>query len=203
MKSLFRIAAFAAGLLVATGAMAASALVTTDLNIRTGPSTGYPAIGVLPNGAVVDVVGCTRGYSWCRVNYRGYDGWASSRYLAQQSGAYGGNSFGTSAAAIGIPLIAGIVIGNALNDDDDHWDDRHYWRDRDRWDDRWDRRARREWREDRREWRRERREARREWREERREARRERREERREDRRDRPLTLFEERRWMDNPGGNR
>lgn len=141
MKTLLKAAAFAVGLLGATSAMAASALVTTDLNVRTGPSTRYPAIGVLPNGAIVDVVGCTAGYSWCRVNYGGLDGWASASYLAQESGRYAGSDFGNVAATIGIPLIAGVIIGNALDDDDDYWRHRH-WRDRDHWRyrdyDRWD-----------------------------------------------------------------
>jgi uncharacterized protein YraI len=193
MRNLLKALAFSVGLLTATGAMAASALVTTDLNVRTGPSTGYPPVGVLPNGAIVDVVGCTSGYSWCRVNYGGLDGWASSAYLAHQTGSYAGSTYAGTAATIGIPLIAGVVIGGLLDDDDD-WDDHRHWRHRD-WDDRWDRWERRDRRADRREWRRERREARREWRRDRREDRREWRRLRNAD------NLFEERRWMRDDGG--
>lgn len=195
MRNLLKAMAFSFGLLTATGAMAASALVTTDLNVRAGPSTGYPAVGVLPNGAVVEVLGCTGGYSWCRVNYGGYDGWVSSSYLAHQTGSYAGRSYAGTAATIGIPLIAGVVIGSLLDDDDDDWDHRRHWRGRD-WDDRWDRWERRDRRADRREWRRERRA-------DRRADRRERRADRREWRRERrgADNLFEERRWMDNPGG--
>lgn len=186
MRNLLKAVAFSFGLLTATSAMAASAFVTTDLNVRAGPSTGYPAVGVLPNGALVEVLGCTSGYSWCRVNYGGLDGWASSAYLAHQSGGYAGRTYAGTAATIGIPLIAGIVIGGILDDDDD-WDHRHHWRGRD-WDDRWDRH-------DRREWRRDRRADRREWRRERRADRRERRRLRHAD------NLFEQRNWMNNPGG--
>ncbi|GGA96532.1 hypothetical protein GCM10011491_26100 [Brucella endophytica] len=166
MRSLLRTAALAVGIFATTAAQAATALVTTDLNVRTGPSSGYPALGALPNGAVVNVAGCTAGYGWCQVNYGGLSGWASSRYLAMREGSstYSGNDFGSTAAAIGIPLIAGAVIGAAIADrDHDRWERRH-WRDRDRWErrhwrdrDRWDRprwhsRDRREWR-DRRDWR--------------------------------------------------
>jgi uncharacterized protein YraI len=176
MKKFLKAAAFVTGMVTAGAAMAAPALVTTDLNLRAGPSTGYQSVGVLPNGAIVDVRGCTTGYTWCRVNYQGYDGWASSRYLAQQSGGYAGRSYSTSAAAIGIPLIAGVVIGAALNDRDNdrYYDRRDFRRDvrRDWREDRreWRRDARRDWRDDRRDWRDDRRADRRDWRDDRRGA---------------------------------
>ncbi|WP_205665458.1 MULTISPECIES: SH3 domain-containing protein [Georhizobium] len=171
MKTFLKAAAFVVGMLGAGSALAQSALVTTDLNLRAGPGTGYQSVGVLPSGAVVNVAGCASGYSWCRVNYQGYDGWASSRYLAQQEGRYAGGNFSSSAASIGIPLIAGVVIGSALsNNDRDYrrpgrYYDRRDWR-ADRRD--WRREARRDWRDDRREWRRE---VRRDWRDDRRDAR--------------------------------
>jgi uncharacterized protein YraI len=164
MKTFLKAAAFVVGMLGAGSALAQSALVTTDLNLRAGPGTGYQSVGVLPSGAVVNVAGCASGYSWCRVNYQGYDGWASSRYLAQQEGRYAGGNFSSSAASIGIPLIAGVVIGSALsNNDRDYrrpgrYYDRRDWR-ADRRD--WRREARRDWREDRRDWRADRRDWRR------------------------------------------
>lgn len=146
MKTVMRAVALVAGLITASGAMAASALVTTDLNLRAGPSTRYQSVGVLPDGAIVDVRGCASGYSWCRVSYRGYEGWASSRYLAHQEDRYYGRRYSDStAAAIGIPLIAGAIIAGALADDDDDYYHRRHYRHRDRWDrpryrhrDRWD-----------------------------------------------------------------
>lgn len=127
MKKLLQGAVFATAMLTASAAFAASALVTTDLNLRTGPGTGYATITSMPNGALVDVRGCTRGYSWCRVNWRGYDGWASANYLAQSTGAYDGRAYSSYGAEIGIPLIAGAVIGAAIlgNNDHDHYY-RHY-----------------------------------------------------------------------------
>lgn len=129
MKKLLQGIAFATAMLTASAAFAATALVTTDLNLRTGPGTGYRTITSMPDGALVDVRGCTRGYGWCRVNYRGYDGWASAGYLAQNTGNYEGRSYSGYGAEIGIPLIAGAVIGAAIlgNDhDDDYYRHRHY-----------------------------------------------------------------------------
>lgn len=163
MKALLRSIAFAAGLFAATSALAASALVTTDLNLRTGPGTRYARITAMPAGAIVDVRGCTAGYNWCRVNWRGYDGWASARYLAHQTGGYSGRSYSNYGAAIGIPLIAGVIIGGAIYDDDHY--DRRYWRYRGR-DDWRDYRRYRHPRGDYNERRLDRRDARREWRRE-------------------------------------
>jgi uncharacterized protein YraI len=149
MKNILKAAALALGMIGATSAVAAPALVTTDLNLRAGPGTQYQSVGVLPNGAVVDVRGCTSGYSWCRVNYQGYDGWASSRYLAQQEARYQGSPFSSTAATIGIPLIAGVVIGSALSNDRDYRRGRYYDRPRYRGGRDFRRDVRRDWREER------------------------------------------------------
>lgn len=71
----------AAGLLLAsaTAAAAAPALVTGDLNLRSGPGTGYGVVDVLPGGSTVNVLGCNG--SWCRVAWGGLRGYASSSYL--------------------------------------------------------------------------------------------------------------------------
>lgn len=129
MKTIFKSAIIAVALFSATAAQAANAIVTTNLNIRTGPGTKYRVIGSIPNGARVDVRGCTSGYGWCQVNYAGRYGWASSRYLAVRegsSGNYSNNNFGTTAAAIGIPLIAGVIIGSAISNNNDRWDRPYY-----------------------------------------------------------------------------
>ncbi|GGK31349.1 SH3 domain-containing protein [Salinarimonas ramus] len=75
-----RLGLASAACLMSAAAWAYPAQVATDLNMRAGPGTGYGVVSVLPGGAVVDVEGC-RG-SWCRVHYRGREGWASARYLA-------------------------------------------------------------------------------------------------------------------------
>ncbi len=129
MKKIIRGVAVAISLAMATtSAYAASAMVTTDLNLRAGPGTGYARIAAMPGGSIVDVRGCTRGYSWCRVYWRGYEGWAASSYLARRSG---GGSFDNYAASIGIPLIAGAIIGGVVGNSFHHRDRyRHYRHDR-------------------------------------------------------------------------
>lgn len=73
----------AAGLLLGSVTVAAAgpALVTADLNLRSGPGVNYGVVGMLPGGSTVNVVGC-RG-SWCRVAGGGY---ASRSYLDNRGG---------------------------------------------------------------------------------------------------------------------
>ncbi|MDX8543432.1 SH3 domain-containing protein [Mesorhizobium sp. VK25A] len=104
----------------ATVAHAANAIVTTNVNLRSGPGTNYSVLTAVPNGSSVSVEGCTDGYGWCRVGYGQRSGWASSQFLAFHDRP--GSNFGTAAAGIGIPLIAGMVIGSALHDNH-----RHHW----------------------------------------------------------------------------
>ncbi len=68
-----------AAVLLASVGIASAATVTNDLNLRSGPSTGYRVIDTMPAGAHVNVLGCTG--SWCRVNFRGEVGYASASYL--------------------------------------------------------------------------------------------------------------------------
>lgn len=63
----------------AGAAMAAPAYATGNVNVRSGPSTGYGVVDVMRRGEQVDVQQC-RG-SWCLVNRRGPDGWVSASYL--------------------------------------------------------------------------------------------------------------------------
>ncbi len=58
---------------------ASNALTTENLNLRTGPGTGNRIIATMPQGSAVNLGECSA--SWCRVEYGGLSGWASSRYL--------------------------------------------------------------------------------------------------------------------------
>lgn len=60
-------------------ALAAPAFATTNVNVRSGPGTGFGVIGVLSRGEGVDIDYC-RG-SWCFVNRSGRDGWVSANFL--------------------------------------------------------------------------------------------------------------------------
>ncbi|ODT74158.1 MAG: hypothetical protein ABS76_37645 [Pelagibacterium sp. SCN 64-44] len=70
----------ALGILVTTAAAsAAPAIATGNVNVRSGPGTGYGVVDTLRRGEQVDVQYC-RG-SWCFVEKRGPDGWVSANYL--------------------------------------------------------------------------------------------------------------------------
>ena len=58
------------------------------LNIRAGPSAGYPIVGAIPpGGRGVRLVGHCQG--WCPISYNGASGWVSGRYLAPDLAAAG------------------------------------------------------------------------------------------------------------------
>lgn len=90
--------------------------VTTNLNVRAGPGTQFPAVAVFPPGARVTVIGCTSGFGWCDVSAQGIRGWVSGSYLevAHQNRRVRAPSIG---AQIGLPIIS-FQIGN-------YWDN-HY-----------------------------------------------------------------------------
>ncbi len=60
-------------------AAAYTAYTTGNVNIRTGPGTGYARIATLAGGLRLDVLTCQG--SWCRVGYQGMSGWISANYL--------------------------------------------------------------------------------------------------------------------------
>ena len=55
--------------------------VTTDMNFRTGPGSGYELIGGIPAGASVTYYNSESG--WDRVSYNGQTGYAYSDYLTE------------------------------------------------------------------------------------------------------------------------
>jgi hypothetical protein len=80
MKLASRLLIGAAALLFSVGTAAAmSAVAVVDLNMRSGPGTGYPVVAVIPQGEPVDATNCNAG--WCQVAYGGAMGWASEAYL--------------------------------------------------------------------------------------------------------------------------
>ncbi|MGN6464134.1 MAG: SH3 domain-containing protein [Rhizobiaceae bacterium] len=101
-----KLGVLAAGLLVPGAAFAAtSAIATTDLNMRMGPSTGYQVVDVIPDGGRVTVHGCVRGYNWCDVSWRGLRGWASGNYLAYLGKRYYRDPIPRIGVTIGVPII--------------------------------------------------------------------------------------------------
>lgn len=70
------IAALLAG---AVGAAAAPASVSTNVNVRSGPSTQHPVVGSLFANNTVDVGQCSAG--WCQITSAGISGWVSSDFV--------------------------------------------------------------------------------------------------------------------------
>ncbi|WAC28054.1 SH3 domain-containing protein [Ancylobacter sp. SL191] len=103
-----RVLAGAAFLLLALGGSAFAqqrGFVTTDVNLRAGPSTGYPVVVVLEGGTPLGIYGCLDDYSWCDVDWRGARGWIAARYLEYD---YGGRrvEFVPYAPTVGVPIVA-------------------------------------------------------------------------------------------------
>ncbi|MBS9477125.1 SH3 domain-containing protein [Ancylobacter radicis] len=103
-----RILAGAAFMLLALGGSAFAqqrGFVTTDVNLRAGPSTSYPVVVVLEGGTPLGIFGCLDDYSWCDVDWRGARGWVAARYLEYD---YRGRrvEFEEYAPTIGVPIVA-------------------------------------------------------------------------------------------------
>ncbi|WP_349433470.1 SH3 domain-containing protein [Pararhizobium sp. A13] len=112
--------ALAAFLLPAT-AQAAAGFATANVNMRSGPGTGYPAVTVIPVGTSVEIHGCLADIAWCDVSFYYARGWVAARYVQveyQQSRVYLEPDYYDT---LGIPFVT-FEIGN-------YWD--RYYRNRD------------------------------------------------------------------------
>ena len=65
---------------LAGAAQATDAQARVELNVRTGPGTGYGVIDTLDAGERVEVIECNR-QRWCYIDQAGPNGWVSSSYL--------------------------------------------------------------------------------------------------------------------------
>jgi len=129
-KILMSVAAFCA--LIAAPSLAEAAVrgfATANVNMRSGPSTGYPAVTVIPVGAPVTINGCMSSVNWCDVSFAGGRGWVSGNYVQasyQSRRVYVAPDY---YPRLGIPLVTFDV--------DTYWGryyrDRDFYRERDRW----------------------------------------------------------------------
>jgi uncharacterized protein YraI len=110
-------------------AQAAEGFATANVNMRSGPSTQYPAVTMIPVGAPLEINGCLNETPWCDVSFFGGRGWVAGRYIQasyQSRRIYVGPQY---YRPLGIPTITFNV--------DDYWGryyrGRDFYRDRDRW----------------------------------------------------------------------
>jgi hypothetical protein len=81
MKSLVKRSLLAGALALAApvAAEARPVLVTADLNVRVGPGTEHPSVGVIRGGSTAEVGRCFSG--WCEIFWGGLRGFSSQAYL--------------------------------------------------------------------------------------------------------------------------
>ena len=100
----------------------------TNVNLRAGPGTYYPALLVVPARSPISIRGCLGDYTWCDVIFQGNRGWMRSIYL---QGWYRGNYYSLRdyAPRLGFAVVE-FNVGR-------YWDanyrDRPFYRDRARW----------------------------------------------------------------------
>jgi uncharacterized protein YraI len=81
MKSIVK-SSIAAAVIVLGASIAAEArpvLVTADLNVRSGPGTQHPSVGVIRGGSTAEVGRCFDG--WCEIAWGPLRGFSSQAYL--------------------------------------------------------------------------------------------------------------------------
>lgn len=113
----------------AVASAATNGFATANVNMRSGPSTRYPAVVVIPVGAPIVINGCLNTVNWCDVTFARGRGWVSGNYIQatfRQNRVYVAPNYYRS---LGIPTITFDV--------DTYWGryyrDRDFYRERDRW----------------------------------------------------------------------
>jgi uncharacterized protein YraI len=64
------------------------ATARTDLNIRGGPGTGYPVLGILRSGQTASITGVTSDGGWWQIEFAGTSdgrGWVATTYVSAQN----------------------------------------------------------------------------------------------------------------------
>ena len=78
------IVALGVATLVAVPARASDTKLTEAVELRAGPSMGYPAVKRLARGLKIQVHGCLSSWDWCDVAWRGTRGWVPSSIVEFQ-----------------------------------------------------------------------------------------------------------------------
>lgn len=56
-------------------------LSANAVNLRSGPGVSYRHVATITKDQIVTVYGCARASTWCDVDWAGYRGWVSAKYL--------------------------------------------------------------------------------------------------------------------------
>nr|WP_117196322.1 SH3 domain-containing protein [Rhizobium terrae] len=104
-------------------------IATANVNMRSGPSTGYPAVVVIPAGAPVTIYGCMSSVNWCDVAFAGGRGWVSGNYVQA--------TYRSNRVYVEPDHYRGLGIPSITFDVDNYWGryyrGRDFYRERDRW----------------------------------------------------------------------
>jgi uncharacterized protein YraI len=129
-KFLMSVAALAALFVAPSLANAAvNGFSTANVNMRSGPSTGYPAVTVIPQGTNVTIFGCMSSVNWCDVQFYGGRGWVSGSYVQA--------AYQSRRVYVEPEYYPGLGIPTVTFDVDNYWgryySGRDFYRERDRW----------------------------------------------------------------------
>ncbi|SCB38748.1 SH3 domain-containing protein [Rhizobium hainanense] len=129
-----RFKVLAAGILAALVALpaiaeAAEGFATANVNMRSGPSTAYPAVTMIPVGVPLQINGCLNETPWCDVSFYGGRGWVAGRYIQA--------TYQSRRIYVGPQYYRPLGIPTVVFNFDDYWGryyrGRDFYRDRDRW----------------------------------------------------------------------
>jgi len=70
---------------LAGNVLAEPAVVTTGVNLRSGPGTGFAVVGKVPASSRVDLQECDASGAWCAVAFGKDSGFVSGKYLSQST----------------------------------------------------------------------------------------------------------------------
>lgn len=130
MKNIvLRAAAICALFLAPAIAEAAEGFATANVNMRSGPSTRYPAVSMIPVGESVEIHGCLADLPWCDVSFYGGRGWVAGRYVQA--------NYRRNRVYVEPQYYRPLGIPTVVFQFDRYWDrnyrGRDFYRDRDRW----------------------------------------------------------------------
>jgi uncharacterized protein YraI len=129
VKSILTGMTLAATLLAPVAASAAEGFATANVNMRSGPSTRYPAVVVIPVGAPVEIHGCLADANWCDVSFARGRGWVSGTYVQAE--------YQRSRVVVAPRYYQPLGIPTVQFELGSYWDrnyrNRDFYRDRDYW----------------------------------------------------------------------